>query len=99
MSGVKFTPIRRLRAGRLLVDKPGLIEGWWRDVHICAERHDDRDGRWYIEVHGPGGCYLYDGWWRNSEGKPVEDAVAEAFRGAQLIELYCKRSGIAGGEA
>lgn len=46
-----------------------------------------RDGpfsRWYIRVRDPRGCYAYDGWWADSGGKSLDDAIAEALRGACL---------------
>lgn len=46
-----------------------------------------RDGplsHWYIRVRDPRGCYAYDGWWADSGGKSLDDAIAEALRGACL---------------
>jgi hypothetical protein len=44
-------------------------------------------GDWYIRVNHPDGGYLYDGYWRNNDDKSPEEAVAEAFRGAELLEV------------
>lgn len=55
-----------------------------------------RDGpfsRWYIRVRDPRGCYAYDGWWADSGGKSLDDAIAEALRGACLWTPNAKVSG------
>jgi hypothetical protein len=55
---------------------------FWRGY----EFHVWRDRSWYIIVKHPDGGYLYDGLWAESGDKTVEEAVEEAFRGAQLTE-------------
>lgn len=50
---------------------------------ITVERETKRDN-WYITVQCPDGTYAYDGWWRDSVDKTVEQAIAEAKHGAQL---------------
>lgn len=46
----------------------------------------DHDGaNWYIRVRGPDGLHKYDGYWRDSAGKPLKDALHEAKVGAMLI--------------
>ena len=44
------------------------------------------DRRWYIRVRAPNGCYAYDGWWQGSESRTEDEAIAEACRGAGLVQ-------------
>lgn len=39
---------------------------------------------WYIRVRAPSGLYAYDGYWLNSQGKALDDAITEACTGACL---------------
>ena len=80
------TPIQRMRAeGKLDVDEENEVCGYWRGYLVWVNR-EDTDGLWYIRVNHPDGGYLYDGWWRAHRDCPSPDAVAEAFRGAELLE-------------
>lgn len=45
---------------------------------------DEDFGCWYIQVRLDGEGYLYDGYWDESENKTLEDAVKEAFHGAEI---------------
>jgi len=45
---------------------------------------DEANGCWYIIVTALDGCYAYDGWWRDSEYKTVDEAILEAIRGAGI---------------
>lgn len=82
----RVAPIQRLRAaGKLAADEPDEVCGYWRGYLIWVELEPAND--WYIRVNHPDGGYLYDGWWSNSADKSAEDAVAEAFRGAELLEV------------
>lgn len=58
--------------------------GQFKGHGIYIER-DHPSVNWYIIVKAPDGCNAYDGWWLDSEGKPVDDAVKEALRGAMLL--------------
>ncbi len=79
------TPIQRLRAaGRVEIDEPDEVMGYWKHWRIWV--HLDSNGDWYIRVTDPRGCYAYDGWWHDSYHKTAEAAVSEAFRGACLLE-------------
>ena len=40
---------------------------------------------WYIRVCAPSGMYAYDGYWRDSQGKSMDDAITEACTGAGLL--------------
>ena len=51
-------------------------------VDIDREKDDDLGG-FYITVISPTGCFLYDGWWRESED--MQRAAFEALYGAQLL--------------
>ena len=59
--------------------------GWYRyrgaDIYVTRESSSDC---WYIQVQGPDGCYMYDGWWSESAGRSRRDAVLEAIDGACL---------------
>ncbi|ARK86063.1 hypothetical protein BOC42_00410 [Burkholderia pseudomallei] len=80
-----MTPIQRLRAdGNLNIDEPDEVCGYWREYLIWVEMKPMDD--WYIRVTAPDGCYIYDGWWADSGSKSAEDAIAEAFDGACLLE-------------
>lgn len=64
-----------------------------RDESDCSARYkgcdisvsrpaDDRD--WYIHVTDAGGFSLYNGFWRDSAGKTMDEALEEACRGSML---------------
>ncbi len=59
----------------------GLYRYRQHDIELSRENRGDD---WYITVRCDDGCYLYDGWWRDSAGKPQREAVLEAIRGACL---------------
>jgi hypothetical protein len=77
---------RVLSARSVQVHTDDELEAWWRDHYIHVRRDDECCGNWYIIVKAPSGCYVYDGWWADSDEKTVEQAVAEAFDGACLLE-------------
>lgn len=83
-----WTPIRRvIAAGRVEVNTPSEFAGWWKDGYwIRAAQDEDYTNDWYITVRHPDGWYLYDGWWTDSGHRTVDEAVAEAFRGAELLD-------------
>lgn len=84
---MSYTPMRRvIAARRVQVHTNDEFEAWWQDHYIHVRRDDERDGNWYIVVKAPNGGFLYDGWWRDSDDRTVEQAVAEAFDGACLLE-------------
>ncbi|URF02810.1 hypothetical protein [Cupriavidus campinensis] len=86
MSKAAWTPMRRLRAaGPLAVHDPLEVLGYWRGWMVWVQAEADT-ADWYIRVKDPRGCYAYDGYWRDSFAKTAEEAVAEAFRGACLLE-------------
>lgn len=53
--------------------------------HDIVLTRDAEDRNWYIRVRGPDGLHVYDGYWRDSVGKPLKDAIYEAKMGAGLI--------------
>lgn len=57
--------------------------------HGISLTRDRRDEDWYIRVRAPDGCYVYDGWWRDSAEKTAKDALFEAKVGAGLIPAPC----------
>ncbi len=81
---MKWTPLRRLRAARAMeTDGPDEVVGRWRGYLIWVQ-HDESG--WYLRVIDSRGCYACDGYWQDSYRKTAEEAVAEAFRGACLLE-------------
>lgn len=58
--------------------------GTYKGYTINIDR-DHPSQNWYIIVTSPSGGYVYDGWWRDSEGKPLREAIAEALRGSMLL--------------
>jgi hypothetical protein len=78
------------------VDRPvrrPRVQAQVRETHEFQGRYKQhdidlmRDGwcsNWYIRVRAPSGLYAYDGYWRDSQGKSLDDAIAEACTGACL---------------
>ena len=58
--------------------------GTYKGYTVNIDR-DHPSQNWYIIVTAPSGEYLYDGWWRESEGKPLREAIHEALRGSMLL--------------
>lgn len=80
---------KRLVSGprvKALVIGPHEFQGRYKQHDLDLLR-DGFNDNWYIRVRAPNGCYVYDGWWACSRGKPVKAAVAEACRGAGLWTL------------
>ncbi|MGF6837041.1 hypothetical protein QF001_000908 [Paraburkholderia youngii] len=79
-------PIELMRAEAVnLTEDPDEVCGYWRG-HLVWVKQEDADGLWYVRVNHPDGGYLYDGFWRAHRDCTAADAVAEAFRGAELLE-------------
>lgn len=57
--------------------------------HTFDLRQEGPRNWWYIRVTAPCGSYDYDGWWKDSEDKTVDDAILEAMAGAGM-ELLTK---------
>lgn len=55
--------------------------------HTIDIRRENEDEDWYITVTAPCGTHDYDGWWKGSADKPIEEALAEAVRGSCLFDL------------
>ena len=51
------------------------------EIHISRE---SKKANWYIWVYSPSGALAYDGYWRDSAGKTIRQAIAEAIRGAEI---------------
>lgn len=66
-----------------LMHEAHKFQGRYKNFDLELMRKDAR-ALWYIRVLDPRGCYAYDGWWTDSVGKSLEDAVAEALQGACL---------------
>ena len=60
------------------------IEGYDRAGRYYHIERDEGQ-RWYIVVKDKCGSAMYDGWWPESEGKSLAEAVQEAVRGACLV--------------
>ena len=41
---------------------------------------------WYIQVWPEEESFSYDGYWRDSEGEPLENAIREAIEGAMVLD-------------
>ncbi|KVD57310.1 hypothetical protein WI87_18905 [Burkholderia ubonensis] len=82
-----LTPMQRLiEEGKAVEHSGSEVFGYWRGYEIWVRREATRCmGGWYIIVKHPDGGYLYDGWWEK-RGASAAQAVAEAFRGACLLE-------------
>ncbi|WP_175786361.1 hypothetical protein [Burkholderia cenocepacia] len=81
------TPFQRLISdGRAAQHSCDEVFGFWQEHEIWI-RYGTSAGLcgWYITVKHPDGGYLYDGWWDKCDAS-AEEAVAEAFRGARLLE-------------
>lgn len=59
--------------------------GYAVEVMRNASEENADLGNWYITVCGRDGCYLYDGWWPDSDIRSIEDAAMEALYGAMLL--------------
>lgn len=90
--------VRRPRVTTLQRDEDAF-QGRYKQHDLDLLRSGDR-ADWYIRVRHPSGCYVYDGWWPESWGRNVDDAVAEACRGAGLwtpnVVLSGARTGLDG---
>lgn len=58
----------------------------WGEYTIEASR-DDESRNWYITVTAPSGIRDYDGYWRNSDFKTVDEVINEAIAGACLTPV------------
>lgn len=57
--------------------------GRYKDHTIhCSRENENSD--WYIWVYTPSGALAYDGYWKDSDGKSLNEAKLEAIRGAQI---------------
>lgn len=54
--------------------------------YVIELSREDSDDDWYIQVREYEGGHLYDGWWRDSEDKPIQDALGQAITGACLLD-------------
>lgn len=57
--------------------------GKYEDHQIHISRQNKKSD-WYIWVYAPSGALGYDGYWRDSAGKTIREAVAEAIRREQI---------------
>ena len=64
-----------------LVDE---LFGTINDHSISIHREGPHDD-WYITVTDPTGIHCYDGWWDNSAGKTIQQALNEAIDGSYLL--------------
>ena len=59
--------------------------GRYKDHNIHCSRENEQSD-WYIWVYAPSGQLAYDGYWRDSAGKTINEAKLEAIRGAAIDE-------------
>lgn len=64
--------------------------------HSIELTRDAEDRNWYIVVTAPSGLKCYDGYWLNSAGRSLKDALYEAKRGAMLIQPPSVSDGVPG---
>jgi predicted RNase H-like HicB family nuclease len=57
----------------------------FRNHNILLTR-DEVDRNWYVQVIAPTGCYACDGYWLNSAGKTLKEALQYAKEGAMLVK-------------
>ncbi len=74
--------VRRPRA-QTLVRETHEFQGRYKQHDLDLMR-DGWRSNWYIRVRAPSGLYAYDGYWRDSQGKSLDEAIAEACTGACL---------------
>ncbi len=74
--------VRRPRA-QTLVRETHEFQGRYKQHDLDLMR-DGWNSNWYIRVRAPSGLYAYDGYWRDSQGKSLDDAITEACTGACL---------------
>ena len=76
---------RRVRRPRVqtLVRETHEFQGRYKQHDLDLMR-DGWHCNWYLRVRAPSGLYAYDGYWRDSQGKSLDDAIAEACTGACL---------------
>ncbi len=63
---------------------PNGFYGKYNGAALAIER-DHKKSDWYILVTDKEGFTLYDGWWKNSAGKPLSEAIQQALIGSKLI--------------
>ena len=81
------TPSSPTPAARTLERSSRAVRAVLLGYTIYGERASSRED-WYIRVISPEGGYAYDGWWKDSADKPPAKVVAEAVRGACVLEGY-----------
>jgi predicted RNase H-like HicB family nuclease len=52
-------------------------------IELTREREDRN---WYIRVRAPSGLHAYDGYWLDSAGKSLKEALQRAKEGAMLVK-------------
>lgn len=87
---------RRVRLPRVqtLGRSPDAFNGRYKDCDIGITRGAGRD--WYIVVILESGMRAYDGYWRDSAHRSLDDAITEACVGACLWTPNLQLTGPAG---
>ena len=57
------------------------------DGYVFDIARNSEDDDWYIRVKPEEGAFLYDGYYWNSEGDPIEIVIVEALKGSELDDL------------
>lgn len=65
------------------IDTRSRFYARWKQHVIDIER--EGYNKFYIRVTGPDGSYSYDGWWKRENYTEMEQAVAEAIKGACIL--------------
>ena len=66
------------------IDEDGLtVSHMGYEIELSRE---DGSDPWYIQVRPHEEGYLYDGWWRGSEGRSIRTALSEAITGSGMLD-------------
>lgn len=76
-------PVRRPRVQKEFRDA-NCFNGRYKQHTLAIIRVGGEARNWYIRVRAPSGLYACDGYWLNSQGKSLDDAITEACTGACL---------------
>jgi hypothetical protein len=68
-----------------VVRKRNSIQCQYKGCEISITR-DSHFEDWYIQVTHRDGCYIYDGWWKDSSHRTLDDAIKEAIDGSLLTK-------------
>lgn len=68
---------------RCISKSRNTFHGTYRRHTIELDRKSRRE-EWYVRVWGEDGIYAADGYWRDSHGKTIREAILHALEGSLL---------------